>query len=459
MRNWFDILIVISFFTPLYMGLLSYLSFHRHKENDFKHLTEFWFSLWAGVLLMALFHSNMSSWAAVSMLGWIWPLRTFSIVMEDFSGTKVMGRWHVIALGAAAFFTFTMGGYGLPFVYFTIPFSFTVGGLGLYVTYQSYKKISPPNCSALVKASYVLFGIFFLHRLTFPFWRLDPDLKNIGLMTEIFFLLGFAGSGLSAYLEMVKRRHDASMSRALKERSEKFLGQSKFSELGMMSAGIAHEINNPLAVIQARTSQLLRIYRDPNRQKDVGEGLQQILFTSERINKTIQGVREFVHQDEASPAVEVTLRDLFEDVLAFCGQRMKNHGVNLRLYGLESFSVVGHKIQLEQVILNLLNNSFDAIEFLPDKWIEVSSHQKDGKIQLYFKDSGHGIPPEIASRIMEPFFSTKEIGKGTGLGLSLARGIVEKHGGTLQYLSDRPHTTFRLELPRAKEQEWGVPLH
>jgi C4-dicarboxylate-specific signal transduction histidine kinase len=226
----------------------------------------------------------------------------------------------------------------------------------------------------------------------------------------------------------------------------------------MMSAGIAHEINNPLAVIQARTTQLLRIYRNPEKQKDLADGLQQILYTSERINRTIQGVREFVHQDDHGPMKEIALKDLFDDVLAFCGQRMKNHGVNLRFYGLENYTVIANKIQLEQIILNLLNNSFDAIEFLPDKWIEVSVRTDGDRINLYFKDSGHGIPPEIASRIMEPFFSTKDIGKGTGLGLALARGIAEKHGGSLQYVSDTAHTTFMLELPRNLNDDWQLPM-
>ncbi len=459
MRKWHDILFVIYLFIPLFMGSLSYLSYQRHKEKELRHLTEFWASQILAVLIMMSASGDANTTAALGMLGWIWPLRTFKLLMEDFSGSKVMNQWHFIALGASAFMTFALAGNGVTFMYSTLPFSLAVGGIGLFVTYDSFKKTRHDYCSALHKASYILFGLYFFRRLTFSFWGADPDFEALGFTAEIFFLIGFAGSGLSTYLEIFKRRHDAFMDQVLKERSDKFLGQSKFSELGMMSAGIAHEINNPLAVIQARTTQLLRIYRNPEKQKELAEGLQQILYTSERINKTIQGVREFVHQDESGPPAEITVKDLFDDVLAFCGQRMKNHGVNLRFYGLENFSIIGHKIQLEQVILNLLNNSFDAIEFLPDKWIEVSCHQKDDKIQLYFKDSGRGIPPEIASRMMEPFFSTKEVGKGTGLGLALAQGIVHKHGGKLHYLSHFPHTTFLLELPKTISQEWGMPLH
>lgn len=251
----------------------------------------------------------------------------------------------------------------------------------------------------------------------------------------------------------IRRVHDQyreKLEGMTKDRDTKLFQQSKYSELGMMSAGIAHEINNPLAVIQARTTQLLRMYRDPSKQHELADGLQQILYTSERINRTVQGIREFIRQDDSLPDQEIPLKKIVDDVLAFCGQRMKNHGVNLRFYNIEQFKVIGNKVQIEQIFLNLLNNAFDAIEFLPDKWIEISAHDAGNRLQIYVKDSGAGIPPEIALKIMEPFYSTKDAGKGTGLGLALARGIAEKHGGNLAYVQKAQHTTFLLEFPKPR---------
>lgn len=413
------------------------------------------------ILTSYFFRHQSEHIIALSLVGWIWPLRTIRLVLEDMTGLILMNRVKYIILGLGGFISLALGSYGHSFLIYTTPFALSVGAVGFSMLTQVYRKMSKEMRTPLWNTTSALLAGFFLVRFLFPYWRVgSEDLITSGFAVDLMILIGLGASTLSLFMEVMKERHEKMMKEVIKERNDQLFGQSKYSELGMMSAGIAHEINNPLAIIQAKTTQLLRIYRDRNREKEMADGLQQVLFTSERINRTIQGVREFVHQDDRMPDEDISLKHLVDDVLAFCGQRMKNHGVNLRFYGLENYTVRGHKIQLEQVILNLLNNSFDAIEFLPDKWIEMSVHETPESLQMYFKDSGAGIPPEVASRMMEPFFTTKDVGKGTGLGLALARGIAEKHGGSLVYISNTPHTTFMFELPKRNlSQELGRRGH
>jgi signal transduction histidine kinase len=394
-----------------------------------------------------IFRSPNVQVVALGLLGWIWPVQASFQVAEDLSGVKLHFRPMVIILSLGACATLVMASYGFPFVIFTSGFCLSLGITGVMLMLDIYKKNEERHSSVLGHTSFVFLGLLFMVGFFYPLWRLSNWL-DYGLTAQLMILIGLGATTVAFYMEVIKERQEKQCENVLKERNEHFFGQSKYSELGMMSAGIAHEINNPLAIIQAKTTQLLRIHKDPARIQEVTDGLEQILYTSERINRTVQGVRDFVHQDERVNNEDFTVKNLIDDVLAFCGQRMKNHGINLRFYGSQNVSIRGHKIQLEQVMLNLLNNSFDAIEYLPDKWIEITTQETKDDIQLYVKDSGSGIPPETASRMMEAFFTTKEVGKGTGLGLALARGIVEKHGGSLEYVGNTGHTTFLISLPK-----------
>lgn len=447
MKNTIQFLSLLTFFVPILMSGLSLVISRHLKAKEFVHLAEFWISLAAMAVVSFIFRSQNQHIIALSLLGWIWPLKSLLYVAEDMSGAELFTRSKVIILGVGIMMSLILVNYNFSFTVYTAPFCLSIGIIGALTLGEAYKKINVQKLSVLGHLSFILFGFLFAVGFLFPVWRAS-ELLVYGLGTYLLILIGLAVSTISFFMEVVSERHEKQLEGLLKVRNEHFVGQSKYSELGMMSAGIAHEINNPLAIIQAKTTQLLRILRDPKRIKEVSDGLELILYSSERINRTVQGVRNFVHQDERDTDEEFTVKNMVDDVLAFCGQRMANHGISLRFYGSQSCSLRGHKIQLEQVLLNLLNNSFDAIEFLSEKWIELSVKETESTLQIYIKDSGGGIPPETVSRLMEPFYTTKKVGKGTGLGLAMAKGIVEKHGGSLVYVEDAQHTTFMVELPK-----------
>jgi signal transduction histidine kinase len=447
MKITIQILFFLSFFISFLMAGVSHVISRNLKSKDFLHLAEFWLSLVSMAVISYIFDSKNENIVALSLLGWIWPIKSVIQIMEDMSGAKLFNRTLPIVLAVGGFSSALLAMSNYPFILYTAPFCLSVGVVGVLLFVEVYKNIEKKQFSVLRDVSFIFLGLLFAVRCLYPLWRMT-DWFVFVLVGDLLIAIGLSASTVSFFMEVIKNHHEKQLESLLKERNEHFFGQSKYSELGMMSAGIAHEINNPLTVIQAKTAQLLRILRDPTRIQEVSDGLELILYSSQRINKTVQGVRNFVHQDERVENEDFTVKNLFDDVLAFCGQRMANHGINLRFYGSQNVALRGHKIQLEQVLLNLLSNAFDAIEFLPEKWIELSVKEIENTVQIFITDSGSGIPEETATRIMEPFYTTKKVGKGTGLGLAMAKGILEKHSGSLTYIQDANHTTFRVELPK-----------
>ena len=108
------------------------------------------------------------------------------------------------------------------------------------------------------------------------------------------------------------------------------------------------------------------------------------------------------------------------------------------------------------MLLNLLNNCLDAIRTMTQPWIEIGIEKRGDLIEISITDSGHGIPEHIANRMMEPFFTTKEVGRGTGLGLAISRGIIEDHQGRFYYDHESANTRFVLALPLEKLSDTSV---
>lgn len=230
----------------------------------------------------------------------------------------------------------------------------------------------------------------------------------------------------------------------------KLLAASKMSALGEMSSGIAHEINNPLAIILGNIGHLKDLIENGNPDPVIlGRIADKVENTSLRIVKIVKSLRSFARDGEHDPFETHSLKIIIQDTLEFCRERFRNHSVSLKISEIpDDVFIECRAVQISQVILNLLNNAYDAVDHLPERWVKLEVFNSTEEISIAITDSGSGIPLQLREKIMQPFFTTKEIGRGTGLGLSVSRGIIESHHGKLSLDDNRPNTTFIIKLPK-----------
>jgi PAS domain S-box-containing protein len=231
------------------------------------------------------------------------------------------------------------------------------------------------------------------------------------------------------------------------------LRSQKLAAVGLLAAGIAHEINNPLSGVVGYSKLLL----ERSLPDGVREKVEKIAQSGERCRKIVEGVLLFSRQQDGGERRPVDLRALIDRVLAIGEYQWRMHNIRI-LRELEGELVISADAdQIEQVVLNLLSNAADA---MPRGGAVTVSLRRlaDGGAQLVVADQGHGIPEEIQARIFDPFFSTKEIGKGTGLGLAISYGIVQDHGGDIVVQSSPGHgATFVVTLPASGKAPAAAP--
>ena len=262
----------------------------------------------------------------------------------------------------------------------------------------------------------------------------------------------------------------------LKNTQAQLIQSEKMASLGQLTAGIAHEINNPVSFAQTSSfaldqdlkeiMQLIEKYRrfiqnskDDSTEIEDFEKTIDYKFVLEAINQSIadikegtkrtaeivKGLREFSYQDHA----EMELADIHKGIdatLELFKSRFPDNVNIIKNYD-HSIGMINCNLgQLNQVFLNLLTNAIDAIG---DKGeIEITTKKQAGKVIISFMDNGRGISREIIDKVFDPFFTTKKVGDGTGLGLSISYGIIEKHGGVIEVQSDPAEgTRFDIILP------------
>ncbi len=225
---------------------------------------------------------------------------------------------------------------------------------------------------------------------------------------------------------------------------------SKLSALGEMAAGIAHEINNPLTIICGRVQELnLRAMEGDLSNSEVALETEKINATALKIAKIIKSLKALSRSDEQDPSIVTSVDEILSQVLEISTNSCKAKGIKLTWDNVSGdLKVACHPVQISQVLINLLRNSCDAIETLADKWIHIGVTVTAAEnLQIRVTDSGLGIPPAIAEKIMTPFFTTKEPNRGTGLGLSVSQNLMVLQGGQLYLDKDSKNTCFVIQMP------------
>lgn len=236
--------------------------------------------------------------------------------------------------------------------------------------------------------------------------------------------------------------------------------QEKLASLGILAAGVAHEIRNPLTAIKMRLFSLKKMLP-----ADVAQGEDLTVVNAEinRLERIVKDTLQFARPSEPEFAI-VPVAQLLAELDRLLGGELRKRNVALQIEASDDLLVRADRQQISQVLINLVQNAGESIG--QDGTVTLGARSGVSQlasgsqpvVMLEVADTGRGIPPEAERRIFDPFFSTKE--GGTGLGLAIASRIVEKHGGVIQYSSRKNRgATFTIVLPRAIENESTSPVN
>ncbi len=237
------------------------------------------------------------------------------------------------------------------------------------------------------------------------------------------------------------------------EEEKKMLSMAQMSALGKMVSGLCHEVNTPLGVIQLNIDEMKDkvIKTGSIGPADMWAYSDLIESMLNRVVDIINNLRLFSRDAKDLTTKPIRVKNVIENTLKFCSEKFKNHDVDLQIIKISEDIVANcNSVELSEVILNLLQNAYEAIEDLPQKWINIEVKEKHKYFEFLITDSGTGVDSRVKEKLFEPFISTKSSQKNPGLGLSISKKIVENYQGRLWVDLDCPNTRFIFSLPKCE---------
>jgi len=234
-----------------------------------------------------------------------------------------------------------------------------------------------------------------------------------------------------------------------KEMEIKALTQDKLASLGEIATGIAHEINQPLSYIKIILESTLNdLEANEVDNKELSEEFNESLRQIGKISNIISHLRTFGRSDVTSFS-PVKLSRVLNDTLILMHERLRIRNISFDVQIADNLPMLhGNHVKLEQVFINLIQNSMDAMEEQGKGKIVLIARFDNDEARITYADTGKGIAPKFQEKIFDPFFSTKEPGKGTGIGLSIVYGIIQEHNGTITCESNEGSgASFEIKLP------------
>jgi signal transduction histidine kinase len=256
---------------------------------------------------------------------------------------------------------------------------------------------------------------------------------------------------LQAYEKIIREKEELREKEFRKKIEQQMINTERLASLGTLAAGVAHEINNPLAIINDSAGWLRTILLKKEMEDIPGkENIDKVL---EKIEISVQRAKKITHQllshSRKSDFIkkEVNVEELIDEVIQFFEREAVNNEIKLQKNIVSNLmNIFTDPNQLRQVLVNIVSNALHATE--PNGNITINAEEEDNYIVVRVKDSGSGIPKEHIDKIFDPFFTTKAPGEGTGLGLTVCKSIMSNIGGQIEVESDfGKGTTFKLTIP------------